>query len=112
MATRPLARPLAVFALLAATGAQAAPPGYYVATPAVTPAHASLMTRDTPWRLDGATYVADRAPERAEVLCQLVAGRVGALSGFSVAGAAFDADKLAKCNARAKPTLAASVASR
>ena len=113
MSNLPLARPLAAVALLVtAAGAGAAPAGYYAATPATPPARSSLITHDTPWRLQGATYVADRAPERAEMLCQLVAARVGQLSAFSAGGTAFDADKLAKCNARAKPSSETSVASR
>ncbi len=108
-----LARSLAPLALVIAAGAaQAAPTGYYAATPAAAPAKSSLMTRDTPWRLQGGTYVADRAPERADVLCQLVAGRVGQLSAFSAGGASFDADALARCNAKAKPAPATAVAAR
>ena len=98
--------------LLAATAANAAPLGYYVATPEAAPAKTALMTHATPWRLQGATYVADRAPERAEMLCQLVAQRVGRLSAFSAGGAAFDADALAKCNGKAKALPATAVAAR
>ncbi len=112
MSTLPVARPLAAIALLAAASVHAAPSAYYAATPVATPAHASLMTRDTPWRRAGATYIADRAPERAEVLCQLVAGHVGALSGFSAGGVAFDADRLALCNAKVKSAPTTSVAAR
>ena len=112
MATFPFARPLVTSLVLAAASAGAAPTGYYIATPAAAPAKASLMTRDTPWRLEGATYVADRAPERAEVLCQLVAARVGQLGAFSAGGTAFDADKLAACNAHAKAGPATTVAAR
>ncbi len=105
-------RPLAALSLVVAAQAGAAPLGYYVATPVATPAKNSLMTHDTPWRVQGAAYTADRAPERAELLCQLVAQRVGQLSAFSAAGTSFDADALAKCNARAKPARATAVAAR
>ena len=108
-----LTRPLIALALLAsAAGAHATPAGYYAATPVTAPAKPSLLTRDTPWRLQGATYVADRAPERAEILCQLIAARVGPLSGFSAGGATFNADKLARCNAHVKPVATTAVAAR
>lgn len=76
--------------------------GYYVAVPATTPAKASLVTNSTAWQRQGNAYVANRAPERDAVLCDLVARNTGALSSFTVAGRAYDADALAKCNAHAK----------
>ena len=105
---------LAASALLFAAVGHAATPGYYAATPAAQPTKASLMTHATPWRLQNGAYIADRAPERAEVLCQLVARDVGQLSGFTAGGAGFDADALAQCNAHARgaPAAAASVAAR
>ena len=47
-------------------------------------------------------YVAGIAPERPAVLCELVVRQIGALASFAVAGKAYDADQLAKCNAKAK----------
>ena len=90
------------------------PGGYYVAVPAAQPARATLITRATPWSLKGNAYVAARAPERDGVLCELVAKRTGQLSAFTVAGKAFDADQLAKCNAHARggATGATAVANR
>ena len=88
-------------ALLAAAGVQAqTPAGYYVATPAAAPAKDRLMTRATPWRLQNGAFVAARAAERDQVLCQLVARDVGGLSAFTVAGKAYDAAQLDKCNAK------------
>ncbi len=75
--------------------------GYYVATPVVTSAKNTLVTRSTPWRQTGGAFVAARAPERDMVLCQLVAKDLGQLSGFSVGGAAYDATSLEKCNSKA-----------
>lgn len=92
---------LASAALLASTGVSAQTGSYYVATPAAAPAKARLMTRATPWRLQGASFVAAQAPERDLVLCQLVAKDVGQLSSFSAGGKAFDAGTLDKCNAKA-----------
>jgi len=87
----------------AATGYAQTPAGsYYVATPAVAPTKASLVINSSIWTLQNASFVSGKAPERDLVMCQQVAQRTGKLSAFSVAGAALDADALAKCNARAK----------
>ena len=89
--------------------------GYYVAVPAQAPTHASLVTRETPWTLQGSAYVAARAPERDATLCDAVARSTGALSSFTVGGHAYDADALAKCNAHAKggaPVAAGAMAAR
>ena len=75
---------------------------YYVATPAQQPTRTSLITRETPWALKGNAYVAARAPERDATLCDAVARSSGALTSFTVAGQAYDAGQLAKCNAHAK----------
>lgn len=89
----------AVAGLFAASTAGAqAPSGYYVAVPAAQASKANLITRSTPWTLRDGAYVANRAPERDAVLCELVAKNVGRLDSFSVAGKPFDADALAKCN--------------
>ncbi|WP_425230949.1 CC_3452 family protein [Sphingomonas sp.] len=81
--------------------------GYYVAVPAAQPTRTSLVTRETPWTLQGNAYVAARAPERDTALCDAVARSTGALASFSVSGRAFDADQLARCNAHARGGAAA-----
>ncbi len=87
--------------LVTATTAHAqAPAGYYVAIPAVQPDDTHVVTRTAVWRLQGGAYVANQAPERAEILCELIAGKTGVLTSFSVKGQPLDADKLAKCNAK------------
>ncbi|WP_445191366.1 CC_3452 family protein [Sphingomonas sp. Tas61C01] len=97
--------------LIAATAADAQAPGaFYVATPASPTTKTSLVTRNTAWSLRGGAFVAAQAPERAQILCQLVADHVGGLSGFTVKGEAYDADQLAKCNAHVKPAPAQMVA--
>ena len=85
-----------------AAPAPAQGPAHYVAVPAAEAAKASVITRSTPWRLANGAYVADRAPERDLVLCQLLARDVGQLKSFSAGGKALDEGALAKCNARAK----------
>ena len=54
------------------------------------------------WKWQDTAFVANKAPERETIVCELIVQRVGALSAFTVAGQALDADALAKCNARAK----------
>ena len=89
-------------AALSATAATAqAPTGYYVATPTAAPDKPNFVTRTTVWRAQAGAYVAPQAPERAEILCQLVAAKAGTLTGFSVKGRLFDTDQLAACNAKA-----------
>ena len=94
---------LAALALLTLpVGATAQVGGYYVAVPAATPTKPGLMTHATYWSLKNGAYVAARASERDTVLCELVARSVGTLSSFTAGGNAYDADALAKCNAKAK----------
>ena len=88
--------------MVAGTAHAQAATGYYVAVPATAPARATVVTNSTPWVRQGNAYVAARAPERDAVLCDLVARNAGALNSFTVAGRAYDADALAKCNAHAK----------
>lgn len=103
-----------VTALVGVAPACAQAPGYYIATPAQAPTRATLVTRETPWTSNGTAYVAARAPERDTALCDAVARQAGALTAFMVAGKAYDADALAKCNAHAKggAATAAAVAAR
>ena len=88
--------------MVGATTAHAQTAGYYVAVPVEQQAKDSLVTRETLWKLRGNAYVAARAPERDTYLCSAVVHTTGALSSFTVGGQAFDADQLAKCNAKAK----------
>ena len=96
---RLLAIAIAVTLSSTAASAQAA---YYVAVPVAPATKPAIVTRSTPWRLQDGAYVAERAPERDVVLCELVARGAGRLSSFTVAGKAYDEAALAKCNARAK----------
>lgn len=98
---------LAAFASAALTAAPAiaqTTTAYYVAVPQAQPAKTAFVTRSAAWRYRGGAFVAAQAPERAQVLCQLVAENAGGLSSFTVGGKPLDADALAKCNAKAKPT--------
>ena len=103
---RVLRATLATFGLTLATAA-AAQTGYYVAVPATPPTAPSLVTHVTSWKLQGAAYVAAKAPDRHQVLCRQLAEQTGPLASFTVRGSAYDADALAQCNARAKPAVTA-----
>jgi hypothetical protein len=97
---------IATFAVAAAaligSAATAAPADVYAAVPAAPTTKTGFITRSTAWRLQNGTFVAAQAPERPAVLCELVVRQVGALTSFTVAGKPYDADQLAKCNAKAK----------
>ncbi len=95
---------VAVTTMFGSTVALAQPSGagYYAATPVEAPTKTSMITRDTVWKFQDGAFKASKQPERDIVLCQLVAQRTGKLSSFTVAGQAFDAATLEKCNASAK----------
>lgn len=76
--------------------------GYYAATPAVAPEKTSLVTRNTLWKCADGVCTAAQATSRDAIVCELVAKEVGALSSFTAKGQAFDAEALAKCNAKAR----------
>ncbi|GAA0657705.1 hypothetical protein FHT00_002231 [Sphingomonas insulae] len=89
-------------ATLSGTAASAAAGDVYVAVPAAPTTKTGFITRSTAWRLQNDAFVAGQAPERPAVLCELVVRQIGSLSSFSVGGKAYDAEQLAKCNAKAK----------
>ena len=76
--------------------------GYYVATPKTEVAQAKFITRSALWKCSGGTCTAGKVAERDAVLCEVVARKVGELSAFTVGGAAYSEESLAKCNAKAK----------
>ena len=92
----------ATLALAPASGFAQTSRGYYSATPVTAPAKSSVVTRTTVWNCGGGTCVASKATSRDAIMCELVVREVGALSSFSAGGNAFDAEALAKCNARAR----------
>ncbi len=92
---------VASFVGIGAASAQG-PVNYYVAVPAAQPAKTRLVTNSTAWRWENNAFVASKAPQRDPILCAAVAKRAGTLASFTVAGQAFDAEALAKCNASAR----------
>ena len=87
--------------LLSATAAPAQSAGYYSATPVTAPTKASVITSGTLWKCRDGVCTANKSTQRDVIMCQMVVQRVGARSAFSANGTAFEAEALAKCNARA-----------
>jgi hypothetical protein len=92
--------------LAAATGLTAGAPAAaaapeYRAELARPAAASTFVVRDLIWRCAGADCVAVATGDRPAIDCAALAGRAGALRGFSLAGQALPADQLEKCNARA-----------
>lgn len=94
---------VSALAVLGAVPAVARPAtGYYTATPKAAFDKPTLVTRSTLWRCADGLCIAGKGAERDSVLCELVVQKVGALTSFTVGGAALAEDDLAKCNARAR----------
>ncbi|WP_052134712.1 CC_3452 family protein [Sphingomonas sp. 37zxx] len=74
---------------------------HYAAVPTIAVAAKKLVTRDTIWRCGENGCRAPKSAMRPVILCELLVREVGPLQSFSVAGTAFDAEALTKCNARA-----------
>ena len=96
----PIAALAASFIALVPATAQTS--GYYAATPATAPAKNTLITSGTLWKCADGVCGAAKSTQRDVIMCQMVAQRIGKLTAFSVAGAAFDDATLAKCNTVAR----------
>lgn len=92
---------MSVALLLSPAGATAQASGFS-AVPTAMPAKPNVMTRATLWKCAGDTCTTPKSDERAAVLCQLAAREMGTLTAFAAQGVPFDADALARCNARAR----------
>ncbi|MGL4312352.1 MAG: CC_3452 family protein [Sphingomonas sp.] len=88
--------------LFSASAGIAQPAGYYAATPATVPAKTTVITDGTLWKCANGVCVANKAPQRDLIVCQLVAQNVGQLTAFTANGTAMTAEALAKCNAHAR----------
>ncbi len=82
--------------------AAAQTPRGYVAVPAIAPAAASFIARETLWKCAGTACVASKPSGSNLTMCQLAAQRLGALTEFTANGTSFAPEQLTKCNARAK----------
>ena len=82
----------------AATGGQA----YYAAKPVAAAPVNQLVVRDTLWKCTEAGCAsAIKGSSRAAFICTSLVKELGALASFRAGTEEFDADALAKCNAKA-----------
>ena len=88
--------------MIAPVAASAQTAGYYSATPATAPTKNTLITAGTLWKCTDGVCGAAKSTQRDVIMCQMVAQRMGKLTAFAVAGAAFDEATLAKCNTVAR----------
>jgi hypothetical protein len=96
---------LALVALASLAGTAmpaAAAANQYRAELAAPAAPQRVIVRDVVWSCAGDSCVAQQTTSRPATDCSALAGHVGALKSFSVAGQALAADALEKCNARAR----------
>ena len=88
--------------LLATAPGHASTGGYYGATPVAPSAASRLVVRDTLWKCgESGCEATARSNSRPAIVCQLLAREVGTLAAFRAGTETFDADALAKCNAKA-----------
>lgn len=67
-----------------------------------SPADGRIITRSGAWACTDAGCTTRSAESRPAVMCELLAKEAGRIETFAVDGVAFDADKLAKCNRKAR----------
>ena len=87
---------------LAATATPAAAANQYRAELAAPAGPQRVIVHDVVWSCAGDSCVAQQTTSRPGTDCPALAGHVGALKSFSVAGQALAPDALEKCNARAR----------
>ncbi len=102
-----MVRSISIFAaaaslLVAAAPAVAQAPAYRAVPVTAAKVAQNVIVGDTLFKCapDGCT--AQTASARPAILCAQTVKKVGKLESFIANGAAFDADALAKCNAKAK----------
>lgn len=89
---------LLAFALLS-TPVLAAPA--FQADPVAKPASERIVLRDTVWRCGDSGCAAGKSSSRPQIVCAILAKKVGSLRSFSAEGQALSQEELEKCNARA-----------
>jgi hypothetical protein len=98
-----LAFPLAAVAALAGMAAPAsANTNQYRAELAAPAAAQRLVVRDLVWDCAGASCAAVQTTSRPATDCSALAGKLGALRSFTVAGQPLTSEELEKCNAKAR----------
>jgi len=89
-------------ASLALAGAAQAQSPTFRAVPATAVEQASVIADGVLWRCGAEGCLATNANSRPAIVCAQAVRKVGKLESFSVGTQAFDAEALAKCNAKAK----------
>jgi hypothetical protein len=74
---------------------------HYQAEPAARPAAVKLVLRDMVWTCGDSGCVAGRSNSRPQIVCAVLARKIGSLRSFSSEGVAMGAEELEKCNSRA-----------
>jgi hypothetical protein len=98
-----LAFPLAALVALAGIGSPAfAATNQYRAELAAPPAAQRLVVRDLVWTCVGGSCAAVQTTSRPATDCSALAGKLGALRSFTVAGQPLTSGELEKCNAKAR----------
>lgn len=89
--------------LLSATAANAQPAGsFYSARPVAASAVAKLVVRDTVWKCGADGCVSNtKGKSRAAFVCESLVKEIGQIESFRAGSDEFDADALARCNAKA-----------
>jgi len=98
-----LASAAASLLLLSATAASAQPGGaFYAAKPVTASTAGSLVVRDTIWKCDANGCASTtKGKSRAAFVCESLVKEIGQVASFRAGTEDFDADALAKCNAKA-----------
>lgn len=86
---------------VAATPAQAEP-GFYSVTTVNPVATAKPVVRDMLFNCAGGTCTAGEGTSRPAIVCAAAAREFGRIAAFRAGDTDFDAEALAKCNAKAK----------
>jgi len=92
----------AVMLFANAAPVQAQVPAYRAVPVTAIQTAQNVVVGGTLWKCSPAGCTAVNATARPAILCEQAAKKVGKLESFSVGSTAFDADALAKCNAKAK----------
>jgi hypothetical protein len=86
----------------AASPVAAAPTGPDYRLTAAAPVSGTQISGETLWRCGDSGCTAASATSRPAIVCAKAARSLGKLESFSFRDSSFDADALAKCNAKAK----------
>jgi hypothetical protein len=74
---------------------------HFQAQPEARPTQQRVLARDNIWRCGDTLCTSPRTTTRPAIVCSTLVRQIGQLRSFSVAGAPFNAEQLAACNARA-----------